>query len=81
MMKRTAGIEAPGKKTREQRETLRSEGGLENVKIICGGGEKEVDERVKTKSNFVNADAWSDDAARGVRICKRINRGGEAIKR
>ena len=58
----TAGISSM-KKTRE---ALRASG-LENVKIIIGGGR--VDESVR---QFVDADAWSDDAARGVRICKEL---------
>ncbi|HZK00239.1 MAG TPA: cobalamin-dependent protein [Tissierellaceae bacterium] len=42
------------------------EAGL-NMKIIIGGGR--VDEEIK---ELVEADAWADDAARGVRLCKEL---------
>lgn len=41
--------------------------GLTDMKIIIGGGR--VDEEVM---KFVGADAWADDAAKGVRLCKEL---------
>ncbi|MDD2397271.1 MAG: cobalamin-dependent protein [Tissierellia bacterium] len=41
--------------------------GLKDVKIIIGGGR--VDEELK---EFSGADAWADDAAKGVRLCKEL---------
>ncbi|HHV83749.1 MAG TPA: cobalamin-binding protein, partial [Tepidanaerobacter syntrophicus] len=41
--------------------------GLTEPKIIIGGGR--VDEEVK---EFTGADAWADDAAKGVRLCKEL---------
>lgn len=43
------------------------EAGLTDVKIIIGGGR--VDEELK---EFSGADAWADDAAKGVRLCKEL---------
>ena len=43
------------------------EAGLTGAKIIIGGGR--VDEEIK---EFSGADAWADDAARGVRLCKEL---------
>jgi methanogenic corrinoid protein MtbC1 len=43
------------------------EAGLKDFKIIIGGGR--VDEEVK---ELAGADAWADDAARGVRLCKEL---------
>lgn len=40
---------------------------LKEFKIIIGGGR--VDEEVK---QFSGADAWADDAAKGVRLCKEL---------
>jgi methylmalonyl-CoA mutase cobalamin-binding domain/chain len=58
----TAGISSM-KKTAE----ALKEAGLTEVKIIIGGGR--VDENVK---ELVGADAWADDAAKGVRLCKEL---------
>jgi len=59
----TAGINSM-KRTVDKLE----EAGLKDkVKIIIGGGR--VDEGVK---KFARADAWADDAAKGVRICKQL---------
>jgi len=58
----TAGISSM-KKTGE----ALKEAGLTEVKIIIGGGR--VDENVK---ELVGADAWADDAAKGVRLCKEL---------
>lgn len=41
--------------------------GLTDAKIIIGGGR--VDEEVR---QFAGADAWADDAAKGVRLCKEL---------
>lgn len=41
--------------------------GLTDVKIIIGGGR--VDEEVE---RLTGADAWADDAAKGVRLCKEL---------
>lgn len=41
--------------------------GLTDAKIIIGGGR--VDEELK---EFTGADAWADDAAKGVRLCKEL---------
>ena len=43
------------------------EAGLTDVKIIIGGGR--VDKELK---EFSGADAWADDAAKGVRLCKEL---------
>lgn len=43
------------------------EAGLTDVKIIIGGGR--VDRELK---EFSGADAWADDAAKGVRLCKEL---------
>jgi len=43
------------------------EAGLRDVKIIIGGGR--ADERTKV---LVGADAWADDAAKGLRRCKEL---------
>ena len=43
------------------------EAGLKDFKIIIGGGR--VDVEVK---ELAGADAWADDAARGVRLCKEL---------
>jgi len=40
---------------------------LKEFKIVIGGGR--VDEEVK---QFSGADAWADDAAKGVRLCKEL---------
>jgi methylmalonyl-CoA mutase cobalamin-binding domain/chain len=40
---------------------------LKDFKILIGGGR--VDEEVK---QFSGADAWADDAAKGVRLCKEL---------
>jgi methylmalonyl-CoA mutase cobalamin-binding domain/chain len=58
----TAGISSM-KKTVE----ALKESGLTDFKIIIGGGR--VDEEVK---QLAGADAWADDAARGVRLCKEL---------
>lgn len=58
----TAGIN-PMKRTVE----ALKEAGLTGAKIIIGGGR--VDEEIK---EFSGADAWADDAARGVRLCKEL---------
>jgi methylmalonyl-CoA mutase cobalamin-binding domain/chain len=58
----TAGISSM-KKTIE----ALKESGLTDFKIIIGGGR--VDEEVK---QLAGADAWADDAARGVRLCKEL---------
>ena len=58
----TAGISSM-KKTIE----ALKEAGLGDVKILIGGGR--VDEEVK---DFSGADAWADDAAKGVRLCKEL---------
>jgi len=41
--------------------------GLKDAKILIGGGR--VDDEVK---GFSGADAWTDDAAKGVRLCKEL---------
>ncbi|WP_422448850.1 cobalamin B12-binding domain-containing protein [Thermoanaerobacterium sp. DL9XJH110] len=41
--------------------------GITDTKIIIGGGR--VDEEVK---QLTGADAWADDAAKGVRLCKEL---------
>jgi len=41
--------------------------GITDAKIIIGGGR--VDEEVK---QLAGADAWADDAAKGVRLCKEL---------
>jgi len=41
--------------------------GITDAKIIIGGGR--VDEEVR---QLVGADAWADDAAKGVRLCKEL---------
>lgn len=41
--------------------------GLTDPKIIIGGGR--VDEEIM---KFAGADAWADDAAKGVRLCKEL---------
>lgn len=43
------------------------EANLRGFKILIGGGR--VDEEVK---QFSGADAWADDAAKGVRLCKEL---------
>lgn len=43
------------------------EADLKDIKILIGGGR--VDEEVK---QFSGADAWADDAAKGVRLCKEL---------
>lgn len=58
----TAGISSM-KKTIE----AIKQAGLTKPKIIIGGGR--VDEEVK---EFTGADAWADDAAKGVRLCKEL---------
>ncbi|GLI19468.1 cobalamin-binding protein [Tepidanaerobacter syntrophicus] len=58
----TAGISSM-KKTVE----AIKQAGLTKPKIIIGGGR--VDEEVK---EFTGADAWADDAAKGVRLCKEL---------
>lgn len=58
----TAGISSM-KKTIE----AIKQAGLTEPKIIIGGGR--VDEEVK---EFTGADAWADDAAKGVRLCKEL---------
>ena len=40
---------------------------IKDCKIVIGGGR--VDEEVKL---FAKADAWSDDAAKGVRLCREL---------
>ncbi|MFO7151874.1 MAG: cobalamin-dependent protein [Bacillota bacterium] len=59
----TAGVTSM-KKTVDK---LKEAGLRDSVKIIIGGGR--VDETVK---EFTGADAWSDDAAKGVRLCKQL---------
>ena len=46
---------------------LKEAGLRDSIKIIIGGGR--VDESVK---EFTGADAWADDAAKGVRLCKQL---------
>lgn len=46
---------------------LKEAGLREGIKIIIGGGR--VDEIVK---EYAGADAWADDAAKGVRLCKQL---------
>ncbi|MCR4431070.1 MAG: cobalamin-dependent protein [Tepidanaerobacteraceae bacterium] len=58
----TAGL-SPMKKTVEALKAA----GITDAKIIIGGGR--VDEEVK---QFAGADAWADDAAKGVRLCKQL---------
>ena len=58
----TAGL-GPMKTTAE---ALR-EAGFKDTKILIGGGR--VDEEVK---EFSGADAWTDDAAKGVRLCREL---------
>lgn len=58
----TAGIN-PMKNTVE----ALKKAGLTDPKIIIGGGR--VDEEIM---KFTGADAWADDAARGVRLCKEL---------
>ncbi|MCF6096173.1 cobalamin-dependent protein [Thermovorax subterraneus] len=59
----TAGVTSM-KKTVDK---LKEAGLRDSVKIIIGGGR--VDESVK---EFAGADAWADDAAKGVRLCKQL---------
>ncbi|MDN5332491.1 MAG: hypothetical protein PWP45_1716 [Tepidanaerobacteraceae bacterium] len=59
----TAGVTSM-KKTVDK---LKEAGLRDSVKIIIGGGR--VDESVK---EFTGADAWADDAAKGVRLCKQL---------
>jgi len=58
----TAGISSM-KKTIE----AIKEAGVTEAKIIIGGGR--VDENVR---QLVGADAWADDAAKGVRLCREL---------
>jgi len=58
----TAGISSM-KKTIE----AIKEAGVTGAKIIIGGGR--VDENVR---QLVGADAWADDAAKGVRLCREL---------
>jgi len=48
-------------------EALKHAGLRENVKVIIGGGR--VNENVK---EYVGADAWADNASKGVRLCKEL---------
>ncbi|MCR3921823.1 MAG: cobalamin-dependent protein, partial [Firmicutes bacterium] len=48
-------------------EVIKEAGLRDQVKIIIGGGR--VSEAVK---DFVGADAWADDAARGTRVTKEL---------
>lgn len=48
-------------------ETLKEAGVRDRVKIVIGGGR--ADESVM---KYTGADAWADDAAKGVRICKQL---------
>ncbi len=48
-------------------EALKEAGLRDGIKIIIGGGR--VDEEVK---QFSGADAWADDAAKGVRLCREL---------
>lgn len=51
---------------------LKEAGLLDKTKVVIGGGR--ADELVM---QYTGADAWADDAAKGVRICKQlINRDG-----
>lgn len=59
----TAGVTSM-KKTVDK---LNEAGLRDGVKIIIGGGR--VDESVK---EYAGADAWADDAAKGVRLCKQL---------
>ncbi|KYO70947.1 cobalamin B12-binding domain-containing protein [Thermovenabulum gondwanense] len=59
----TAGV-ASMKRTVD---ALKEAGLREGIKIIVGGGR--VDEGVK---QYAGADAWADDAAKGVRLCKEL---------
>ncbi|KXG77796.1 Methionine synthase [Fervidicola ferrireducens] len=59
----TAGVTSM-KKTVDK---LKEAGLRDSIKIIIGGGR--VDESVK---EFTGADAWADDAAKGVRLCKQL---------
>ncbi|GAV22909.1 cobalamin B12-binding domain-containing protein [Carboxydothermus pertinax] len=59
----TAGVSSMKKTV----DALREAGLRDKVKIIIGGGR--VDEGVK---EFAGADAWADDAAKGVRLCKEL---------
>jgi methylmalonyl-CoA mutase cobalamin-binding domain/chain len=58
----TAGITSMKKTV----EAIKAEG-ITDAKIIIGGGR--VDEEVK---QLAGADAWADDAAKGVRLCKEL---------
>jgi methylmalonyl-CoA mutase cobalamin-binding domain/chain len=59
----TAGVTSM-KKTVDK---LKEAGLRDSIKIIIGGGR--VDESVK---EYAGADAWADDAAKGVRHCKQL---------
>lgn len=59
----TAGV-ASMKRTVD---ALKEAGLRDGIKIIVGGGR--VDEGVK---QYAGADAWADDAAKGVRLCKEL---------
>ncbi|KXG77793.1 Methionine synthase [Fervidicola ferrireducens] len=59
----TAGVTSM-KKTVDK---LKEAGLRDGIKIIIGGGR--VDESVK---EYAGADAWADDAAKGVRLCKQL---------
>ncbi|TYP56636.1 cobalamin B12-binding domain-containing protein, partial [Thermosediminibacter litoriperuensis] len=59
----TAGVSSMKKTV----DSLKEAGVRDNIKIIIGGGR--VDEGVK---EFAGADAWADDAAKGVRLCKQL---------
>lgn len=48
-------------------DALKNAGLREKVKVIIGGGR--TDEYVK---EYVKADAWADDATRGVRLCNEL---------
>lgn len=48
-------------------DAIKNAGLRDKVKIIIGGGR--ADEEAK---NYVGADAWSDEAAKGVKLCKEI---------
>lgn len=61
----TAGVSSMKKTV----DALKVAGLRDKIKIIIGGGR--VDEGVK---QFTGADAWADDAAKGVRLCKELMR-------
>jgi methanogenic corrinoid protein MtbC1 len=59
----TSGVEA----MKVTVDALKAAGSRDNIKIIIGGGRTS-----ESVMNYIGADAWADDAARGVRLCNEL---------